>query len=108
MTITTGLPALAGLATVDPQDAELIAVISGGVEPFEIYAAATRPDGEDLHDWRWDLIEKAQSLAVGNDKLADAVQNLIDVFWPPVNAEDVFPIAPYGVTEDYDVFEVCR
>lgn len=107
MTITTGPPALAGLAAVDPHGAALIAVVAGGVEPFRIYAEATCPDGEDPHDWRWDLIEEAQNLAVGNDTLAAAVQKLIDVFWPPVAAEDVWPDL-YGVTEDYDVVEVAR
>lgn len=102
MTITTDQPALAGLAAIDPHDAALIAVISGGVDPFEPYAKATCPDGVDLHDWRWDLLEEAQNLAVGNETLADAVQKLIDVFWPPVDVEDVFDIAPYGVDEDID------
>jgi len=108
LTITTDQPALAGLAAIDPHDAALIAVISGGVDPFAIYTEATCPDGEDLDGYRWDLLEEAQNLAIGNARLADAVQKLIDVFWPPVDVEDVFPIAPYGVTEDYEPVEVAR
>jgi len=108
VTVTTDQPALAGLAAVDPHDAALIAVISGGVDPFAIYTEATCPDGVDLDGYRWDLPERARDLAHGNDELLAVIDRLTVVFWPPAPAEDVFPIAPYGVTEDYEPVEVAR